>query len=70
METFSLGGRPYITLTNLLKICGWSDSGGSAKHAVEEGLVTVDGQVELRKKCKLTVGQVVAFADQQVQISE
>ncbi len=70
METFSLGGRPHITLTNLLKICGWSDSGGSAKHAVEEGLVTVDGQIELRKKCKLTVGQVVAFADQQVQISE
>ncbi len=70
METFSLGGRPHITLTNLLKICGWSDSGGSAKHAVEEGLVTVDGQVEPRKKCKLTAGQVVAFADQQVQISE
>ena len=63
METFSLGGRPYITLTNLLKVCGWSDSGGSAKHAIEEGQITVDGQIELRKKCKLTVGQVVAYAD-------
>lgn len=70
METFSLGGRPHITLTNLLKICGWCDSGGSAKHAIEEGQVSVDGQIELRKKCKLNAGQIVTFADQQVQISE
>ena len=69
METFSLGGRPYVTLSNLLKLLGWSESGGAAKHLIGDGEVMVDGQPEARKKCKLVAGQVVSCNGQQVQIS-
>lgn len=70
METFSLEGHPFITLNNLLKVLGWADSGANAKDAVASGEVTVDGAVELRKRCKIGAGQVVAYAGQQVTVTE
>ena len=62
MEDFSLAGREFIELNNLLKIKGLCESGGMAKAVIAEGLVTVDGNVELRKRCKIRAGQVVEFA--------
>lgn len=61
MEEFSLEGREFIELNNLLKIKGLCASGGMAKIMIAEGLVTVDGKVELRKRCKIRAGQVVVF---------
>lgn len=61
MEDFSLAGREFIELNNLLKIKGFCESGGMAKAVIAEGLVTVDGKVELRKRCKIRAGQVVEF---------
>jgi len=61
MEDFSLAGREFIELNNLLKIKGLCESGGMAKAVIAEGLVTVDGKVELRKRCKIRAGQVVEF---------
>ena len=58
METFTLTDD-YIELTSLLKLCGPKVSGGEAKHLVSEGLVTVDNQIELRKKCKIRDGSTV-----------
>lgn len=58
-ETFELTGE-YITLSNLLKVCGVVDTGGAAKLMIVEGDVEVDGQVELRKGCKIRAGQVVS----------
>lgn len=58
---FTLTGD-YVELHNLLKITGLADSGGSAKLMVASGAVTVDGQVELRKTCKIRAGQVVCSA--------
>jgi len=57
-KTFELGSE-YIALCDLLKVCGVSDSGGAAKHLVASGAVLVDGQQELRKTCKIRVGQQV-----------
>ena len=61
MEAFSLEGREFIELNNLLKIKGLCSSGGMAKAVIAEGLVKVDGKVELRKRCKIRTGQVVEF---------
>lgn len=49
----------YIALNDLLKITGIADSGGMGKQMVADGLVHVDGQLELRKTCKIRPGQMV-----------
>ncbi|MDX2256047.1 MAG: RNA-binding S4 domain-containing protein [Pseudanabaenaceae cyanobacterium bins.39] len=61
-ETFELTGE-YITLCNLLKVCGVADTGGYAKLMIIDGLVRVDGSIELKKGCKIRSGQVVSGAD-------
>jgi ribosome-associated protein len=60
-KTFELRGE-YIALCDLLKICGVADSGGAAKHLVAEGVISVDGQLELRKTCKIRPGSQVSGA--------
>ncbi|MGL6071903.1 RNA-binding S4 domain-containing protein [Craterilacuibacter sp.] len=57
-ETFELRNE-YIALCDLLKTCGIAESGGMGKQMVAEGVVCVDGEVELRKTCKIRPGQVV-----------
>lgn len=69
MEYFELQGHEFIELNNLLKITGLCESGGRAKVLISEGLVKVDNQVELRKRCKIRKGQLVEFNGEQVQIS-
>lgn len=68
MQTFSLEGRAFITLNNLLKVEGLAENGGAAKQAVADGQVLVDGQVELRKRCKIIAGQVVEFRGQKISV--
>lgn len=68
MATFSLGKFPHVELCDLLKLEGWSESGAQAKAFIDEGLVTVDGQVETRKRCKIVSGQSVAFDGQSVKV--
>jgi len=69
METFSLEGREFVTLNNLLKFQGWCDSGGIAKQVIADGEVKVDGEVELRKRCKIKATQIVNYADHSIRIS-
>lgn len=68
MEEFDLQGREFVELNNLLKLSGLCPSGGSAKMVIAEGAVTVDGRVELRKRCKIRPGQVVEYAGQRIAV--
>jgi len=68
MKEFALRGHEYIALNDLLKLEGLCDSGGMAKSVIADGLVTVDGEVELRKRCKIRSGQVVEFAGSKIVI--
>ncbi len=68
MEIFSLAGHDYIELNNLLKVVGLVGSGGMAKTLIAEGMVIVDGNVELRKRCKIRTGQVVEFQNEIVKV--
>lgn len=61
METEFELNTEYIELNKLLKIVGFCGSGGQAKAVVADGLVKVDGKVELRKRCKITKNQRVEF---------
>lgn len=65
---FKLEGEEYIELKNLLKVTGLVDTGAEGKGAVAEGLVSVDGQIETRKSCKIKSGQIVAFKGRSVKV--
>ena len=57
-ETLIVGDRP-INLTQVLKLAGWVGNGGEAKALIADGLVLVNGAVELRKRRQMAVGDVV-----------
>ena len=69
MDSFDPDGRAFVALCDLLKLTGMSSSGGAAKVAIAAGRVTVDGQVELRKRCKIRPGQVVAYEGRRIVVS-
>ena len=69
MDQMSLEGRPYIALHNLLKLEGWSETGGAAKQTIAAGMVSVDGQVELRKSCKITAGRIVSYNGKSIEVT-
>lgn len=58
--------REFIELNQLLKLSGLCDSGGAGKMLVASGAVRVDGNVELRKTCKIRAGQTVSVDDAQI----
>jgi ribosome-associated protein len=67
MQTFLLRGD-YIALCDLLKTEGIAESGGQGKAMVAEGIVLVDGQVELRKTARIRAGQMVECLGQVIQV--
>ena len=64
---FDLDGE-YVELKQLLKLTDLVSSGGEAKMAISEGRVRVDGEVELRKACKIRAGQQVDFDDTVIRV--
>ena len=58
----------HVELNQLLKLVGLCDSGGAGKAIVASGAVTVDGEVELRKTCKIRAGQTVVVDDVRIRV--
>ncbi len=50
-----------IQLDQFLKYANIVSSGGGAKSFVQQGLVKVNGEEELRRSKKITIGDVVEF---------
>ena len=50
-----------ISLDQFLKLAGVVDTGGQAKGLVRSGAVLVNGEVEIRRGRKLTLGDVVEW---------
>lgn len=69
MEEFKLEGHEFIELNNLLKVIGLCASGGEAKAVIAEGHVRVDGNVELRKRCKIRKGQSIEFEGHKINVT-
>lgn len=67
METIKLRDE-YIKLGQALKAAGLAESGVDAKHAVEEGLVKVNGQTEYQRGKKPRDGDVVEFNGETIRI--
>ena len=65
-EQFELRSE-VIDLLQLLKATGYAATGGEAKMMVEDQLISVNGEVEGRKRRKLRANDVVEI-DGQVRI--
>ena len=69
MQRIEFGlNREFVQLNQLLKLTGLCDSGGAGKALVATGTVAVDGNIELRKTCKIRVGQVVRLGDVEIKV--
>ena len=58
MQNFKIKGE-FIELIQLLKVLSIAETGGNAKIIVDDGLVKLNGVVEIRKRAKLRVGDKV-----------
>ena len=58
----------YIKLEQLLKLAGEADSGANAKAVILDGLVRVNGKVELQRGKKLRKGDIIEFDRKMFQI--
>jgi ribosome-associated protein len=68
-HTFPLGeDQEFIPLDKLLKIVRLVGSGGEAHMVIQEGMVSVNGEVELQKRKKLRKGDLVEFNEEKITI--
>ena len=59
----------FIKLDQLLKYANAVEGGGMAKNVIIDGLVKVNGEVELQRGKKLRTGDVVEFNNEEYIIS-
>ncbi|MBQ6834555.1 MAG: RNA-binding S4 domain-containing protein [Lachnospiraceae bacterium] len=60
METIHIKDD-FIKLGQALKLAGLVDSGVDAKFVIQDGLVKVNGKVEVQRGKKLVQGDVVSY---------
>jgi len=58
----------FIELIKLLKATGICGTGGEAKMVVEDGLISVNNETELRKRYKCRKGDLIAIDDIEITI--
>lgn len=58
----------FIKLGQALKAAGLVESGVEAKIVIQDGLVKVNGSVELQRGKKLFSGDIVEFDGEQIRI--
>ena len=68
MQEFQIEGA-YIELIGLLKAMGIAETGGQAKAIVEEGFILRNGEVEMRKRAKLVVGDIIELEELQIKLT-
>lgn len=58
----------YIELFKLLKVTGVAESGAQAKMLIDEGQVKRNGEVELRKRAKIVLGERIEVGDEVIEV--
>ncbi len=59
-----------VELYKVLKFEGVASSGAEAKLFIEQGLVSVNGELETRKRRKIVAGDEIGFEDITLVITE
>ena len=57
-----------VELYKILKFEGLVDSGGMAKQIIADGQVIVNGEVETRKRKKISAGDRIEFSGQSIEV--
>ena len=57
-------------LYKILKFEGLASSGAEAKLFIADGLVTVNGEIELRKRKKIIAGDTIVFNGNTLKITD
>lgn len=60
----------YIKLGQALKAAGFVESGVEAKDVILEGLVQVNGKVEIQRGKKLYDGDLVLYNNEEIKIEK
>ena len=60
----------YVKLGQALKAAGFVESGVDAKFVIQDGLVSVNGEIEVQRGKKLYAGDVVSFDGQEIRIEK
>ena len=69
METIHLRDE-FIKLGQALKLSGLCETGVDAKFAVQDGLVTDNGEVEYQRGKKLYPGDIVSYDGKSFQVEK
>ncbi|MGR3275661.1 RNA-binding S4 domain-containing protein [Acaryochloris marina] len=57
-----------MKLDQFLKFQGVTLTGGQAKHLIQSGFVTVNGELEVRRGRQLGVGDIVTVEDESFEV--
>ena len=60
----------YIKLGQALKAAGFVESGVDAKFVIQDGVVSVNGEIEVQRGKKLYAGDVGSFDGQEIRIEK
>ncbi|MFP3155603.1 RNA-binding S4 domain-containing protein [Lachnospiraceae bacterium ZAX-1] len=60
----------FIKLGQALKAAGFVDSGLTAKLVIQDGLVKVNGKIQLQRGKKLYNGDIVSFEEETIRIEK
>ncbi len=69
MEVIKLR-EEFIKLGQALKAAGFVESGVEAKEVIQDGLVSVNGEIDTRRGRKLYDGDVVVFDGEEIKIEK
>lgn len=58
----------FIKLDSFLKLAALVGTGGEAKYVINEGMVTVNGQICTMRGKKLYPGDKVSFAENELEV--
>lgn len=61
--------RPTIRLDDFLKLTGMVNTGGEAKVRIQAGEVSVNGQIETRRRKQLVLGDLVELMGETFEVS-
>lgn len=71
MEIIKLRSQDeFIKLGQALKAAGLVESGVEAKEVIQDGCVSVNGEIDTRRGRKLYGGEVIEFDGQQIKIEK